>query len=506
MILSGTTVVDEWLHRTEPAITGRPALFARTPAGWTAMTYGDVHRMSRRVAVWLAAQGVGAGDRVAIVGDAGPDWVVALFGVWRRGALVVPLDAGLGRDDMAAVLDRARPRAVIADRGHAGIARGLDSALSFDRLATLPDGPEPEVARDPHDAAMIVWTSGTTGTPKGVTLSLANIAYVVDEGISAHDLRPGDRWLSVLPLNHMLELSCGLLPALATGAAVTFAGTTAPARVADIMSERGCTRITVVPRLLAGLVQAMEGRCHPGHRPTLHCGGAPLDAAVAARLECRGVPVYTGYGLTETAPTVAMNTPGAHRPGSVGRPLPGTEVRIEGAGDDGEILVRSPGVMLGYCGNEALTGTVLDDAGWFRTGDLGHLDADGFLYVTGRTKSLIVLPSGKKVQPEEVERVLSVSDLLAESCVVGWAPPGDDESVWAVVVGTPDLLSRWPDAGARQRAAEAEVARLTAGLAAWKRPAAVTVVAELPRTAKRTVRRPDVVRLLEMASGDAPMR
>jgi acyl-CoA synthetase (AMP-forming)/AMP-acid ligase II len=236
-----------------------------------------------------------------------------------------------------------------------------------------------------------------------------------------------------------------------------------------------------------------------GGRPTLQCGAAPLDAAVARRFELLGIPVYTGYGLTEAAPTVAMNTPAACRHGSVGRPLPGTEVRIAG---DGEIVVRSPGVMIGYWDDEALTGSVLDGAGWLHTGDLGRLDADGFLHVTGRTKSLIVLGSGKKVQPEEVEAALAPSSLLAEACVVGWAPPADGpgpggEQVCAVVVASPRLRSRCSTPGALTAAATDEVARLAAGLAPYKRPAVVTVLDRaLPRTPKRSFRRADVVDLL----------
>jgi len=148
--------------------------------------------------------------------------------------------------------------------------------------------------------------------------------------------------------------------------------------------------------------------------------------------------------------------------------------------------------MLGYWDDTALTETVVDGDGWFHTGDLGHLDADGFLHVTGRAKSLIVLASGKKVQPEEVERILATSTALTEACVVG-----RDDVVCAVVVAAPALRARYPSGPSLRRAAEAEVARLTEGLARFKRPRLVSVVDELPRTAKRSIRRAEVLRLLD---------
>ncbi|MDQ6838921.1 MAG: AMP-binding protein, partial [Actinomycetota bacterium] len=370
--------------------------------------------------------------------------------------------------------------------------------LRFDQIGALGDRPDADIARSETEAALIVWTSGTSSAPKGVTLSLANIAYVVRQGVAAHDLDADDRWLSFLPLNHMLELSCGLLAAMATGASFAFVGSSAPGPVATAMAERRCTRMTVVPAFLAALLAHIEATgpagFPTGRRLSLHCGGAPLDAAVARRLERFGIPVYTGYGLTETAPVVAVNTPAACRPGSVGRPLPGTEVRIA---TSGEVLVRSPGVMVGYWDDAALTEAAIDGGGWLHTGDLGHLDADGFLHVTGRAKTLIVLANAKKVQPEEVEEVLAGSALLAEACVVGW-PVGDaDQRVGAVVVAGPALRRRCPSPEALAAAAEGEVARLTAGLAAFKRPVVVRVIdGALPRTAKGSIRRTEVLRLV----------
>ncbi|MFN2607258.1 MAG: class I adenylate-forming enzyme family protein [Acidimicrobiales bacterium] len=537
--------VGRLLHRQDRATATRPALASHTGDGWVERTYADLDTSSVRVAAWLEAAGVAAGDRVAILGPAGPQWVAALLGAWRAGAVAVPLDAALGPTELAPLVERSRPAAVVVGDGQrallAAAAPGDVAALPFTAVDALPGRPGPDVARSGGEAALVVWTSGTSGRPKGVTLSFDNVAYVVDAGCAAHRLDGTERWLSVLPLNHTLELSCAVLPALATGACVAFAPGRAAADVAAAMRDRRFTRMTAVPVLLTSLLRGVEAgardgrlraaafraagvvaaavpsrrvRCllfAPVHRrlggghPSLQCGGAPLDPAVRRRLELLGVPVFGGYGLTETAPTVAMEAPGSRRAGSVGLPLPGTQVRIV----DGEIQVRSPGVMLGYWQDPAATTAAVGADGWFRTGDLGRLDADGFLYVTGRAKSLVVLPTGKKVQPEEVEAALEASDLLDEACVVGWAPPtgprAGTEQVCAVVVASAGLRARCPAAGAVDEVAAAEVARCTAGLAAFKRPGVVRVVpGPLPRTPKRSVRRADVVRLLESGAGSRP--
>ena len=203
--------------------------------------------------------------------------------------------------------------------------------------------------------------------------------------------------------------------------------------------------------------------------------------------------MQTGYGLTETSPIIAMNTSRHHRSGSVGRPLPGTEVRIDG---DGDIKVRGPGVMLGYWGDADQTACVIDTEGWFATGDRGHLDGDGYLYITGRSKTMIVLSSGKKVQPEEVQQSLALSLMFSEVCVVGIEDSGGGsrrsgrgERVCAVVVPTVETRRAYPDPAQLQRAAEAEVRRECQRLSKYKQPSVVVVADdELPRTAKRTFR------------------
>jgi long-chain acyl-CoA synthetase len=232
-------------------------------------------------------------------------------------------------------------------------------------------------------------------------------------------------------------------------------------------------------------------------------GGAPLEPEVWEFFDRLGIPVYQGYGLTETSPVISVNTPAHNRAGSVGRPLPGVRVRIlENGTREGEILTAGPHVMKGYYRREELTREVIDEEGWFHTGDLGRIDREGYLYITGRVKSLIVLGSGKKVNPEEVEATLSQSELIKEVCVVGQlSREGLEqgfEEVCAVAVPSESLSSRLSEPGAIQDEIAKEIERLAMSLAPFKRPSKVVIrLEDLPKTSTRKVKRANVLEWLE---------
>ncbi len=523
-------LLARWLHAGDEGAAGRVAVATRTDDGWSNLTYQDLDRRSAALAGALAAAGVEAGDRVALLCDAGGDWVCALFGILRRGATVVPLDLKLTADELTGLYQRSRLAAAVVSPAHRH--RAPKDVPILDPLDGSPaNGQSGDLARPLVDPAVLVWTSGTTGQPKGVVLSLANLAYVVQAASEVQGTGPDARWLSVLPPNHLLELSCGLLPALAAASSTFVARTVVPHDLAGLMAECRVNQMVVVPSVLKLMQRHLQTQAAkpgaagaalraslrvaaalPSHRlrrlalaplhrrlggnlRTFYCGGAPLDPDVVTSFDRLGLAVYPGYGLTEAAPTVSMNTPAHSRVGSVGRPIPGTEVRI---GSGGEILVRSPGVMVGYWDDEEATRQAIDPDGWLHTGDLGRLDDDGFLYVVGRAKSLIVLETGKKVQPEEVELALARSELFAEACVVGWRRKGGGEQVCAVVVPTLAFAAAHPDRSDLEEAATEEVRRLTGGLSGYKRPAIVRVVdGELPKSAKRSHLRAEIVRMLD---------
>ncbi len=438
-------LLDGWAHRGDPSVADRTAIGS--------LTYAELDRQSSAMAAALAAVGVGTGDRVALLAEPGAGWAAAFLGILRRGAIAVPLDVKLTADELDALARRSRLAAAVVPPVYAG--RWRDGAPVLDPSVPAPAEASTgvEVSRPDHEPAVLVWTSGSTGEPKGVLLSFANLAYVVAAASAVQGTDADARWLSVLPPNHLLELCCGLLPALAAGSSTHVAHSIVPGELASLLRQSRATQMVVVPvvaRMFKRHIELAAGRSAylgaagrvagavrsarlrrllfaPLHRRlggrlrSLYCGGAPLDVEIVTFFDRLGIGLYQGYGLTEAAPTVSMNSPGHNRAGSVGRPLPGTEVRI---GPDGEILVRGPGVMLGYWEDEAATREAIDPEGWLHTGDLGRRDEDGYLFVTGRAKSLIVLDTGKKVQPEEVETALARGVRFSEVCVVGWRGAG----------------------------------------------------------------------------------
>lgn len=499
LVMNSVAMVDRWLHQGDAAVAGRVAFATRSGDAWVELTYGDLAHRSSGVAAALAGAGVEPGDRVALFGESGGDWAAGFLGILRRGAVAVPLDMKVTADELASLCQRSGLAAALVSSAQA--SRWVRPVPVLDLSAPLVgDGHVGHEERSLDDPAAIVWTSGTTGRPKGVTLSFANIGYVVEQASAIQGAGPSTRWLSVLAPNHLLELCCGMLPALAASSTTFVARTVVPHELGAMTADCRVNRMVVVPMILRLLERHLECEARAGHRPdpvtgghgfslprVFHCGGAPLARDVVEFFDGLGARVLEGYGLSEAASAVTMNSPRSSRAGSVGQPLPGTDVRTL---DDHEILVRGPGVMLGYWRDEAATTTVIDEHGWLHTGDLGHVDDDGFVFVTGRAKNLIVLDSGKNVQPEEVEAAICRSELFTEVCVVGL--PGVDghgEKVCAVVV---------PAMPTSREVVEEEIRRLTSGLSGFKRPTVVHVNhGELPKTVKRSIRRADVVKLLE---------
>lgn len=520
----------------------RRALCMKERNRWIELRYRDLQRRSAQVASVLAKAGVQNGARVAIFAESRPEWGVALLAALRAGAVAVPLDPKLTESELVPILEDCRPRVLFTSRALVEAAEALRRRVPGIVLFVLEEVTSdafglaaPSVGgRAADDTALIVYTSGTTGEPKGVTITLQNLAFQVRRLAQVFGLRPGDRTLSILPLNHLIELTGGLLVALYSGATICYSPSLFPQDLVALMQEKRVSALIGVPLLFTALQRGIEREAANGsstrrlgfrvakalarvtpfvrwrrmlfapiHRrfggalSMLVSGGAALDPDVARYFDRLGLPIYQGYGLTETSPVIAVNTPRANRLGSVGRPLEGVEIRIA----DGEILTRGPHVMRGYYGRDGLTREVIDEGGWLRTGDLGRIDGDGFLYVTGRLKRLIVLDGGKKVQPEEVEICLSRASTVKEICILGrrieQGRLGASERVCAVAVPA--------DPGGEQGAIEAELARLARDLAPFKRPARIYLHPDdLPKTPSRKVRLPDLHRWLDQYDAGAP--
>jgi long-chain acyl-CoA synthetase len=527
---------------------------------WKNWTYDDLAAKAKQVSNYLIDEGIEEGDRVAILSESRPEWVVAFFAAVRCGAIVVPLDAKLTATELSTILADAQPGvlfvsaafretaerllATVPSIGRAILLHGVtgdapESRAAFPSINDIPSRTSHEVRdRTADETALIVYTSGTTGKPKGVMITLQNLLYQCNCFEQVMKVDSGDLFLSILPLNHLFELSIGLLGVLFSGGRVCFANTLYPQELAQIMREKKVTRMVTVPLFLAMLKASIEKQVRnsgprrerafrialqiaariesPRVRRLLFrsvhkqlggklrqflCGGAPLDVEVGRFFEYLGIAVHEGYGLTETSPVVAVNAPADNRLGSVGRPLPGTRVRLlcEGKAEEGEIVVQGPGVMKGYYKDPHQTRAAIDERGWFHTGDLGKTDRDGFVYITGRVKNLIVLGSGKKVSPEDVESAFSGSNLFKEVCVIGRVSreglAKGTESVCAVVVPSDVLIKRCNnDSEIIQEEVHKEIQALSQSLAFYKRPAKVLVRFEdFPKTSTLKIKRSHLV-------------
>jgi long-chain acyl-CoA synthetase len=508
------------------------------------LTYVELRRSADAVAAFLRAAGVAKGDRVLLASENRPEWAVAYFGILRAGAAAVPVDPQLSERELANLWRTAGARLALlsddaAERnpGLAALAAaavpGARAALLGEALAGGPPAPPAKVA--PDDLASLIFTSGTTGTPKGVMLSHRNFASLVAKLVGIFELGPGDGMLSVLPLHHTFEFTCGLLVPLSRGAEVEYLDELTADRISEALSSGRVTAMIGVPALWSllhrritqelaakpGLVEGafralMKGNAAlrdsdlgvnlgkllfwPVHRRfggrlrLLVSGGSALDPEVQKAFRELGFDLFEGYGLTEAAPVLAVSQPDEAAPeGSVGPPLPGVELRIADPDADGvgEVLARGPNVMLGYWrGGERAgvdpeqTAQVLE-GGWLKTGDLGKLDAEGNLTLVGRKKDVIIDANGKNVYPDEVEEAYRDPELVKELCVVG-LPDGSGEKVALIVV---------PEYGEDDRdevraRLEAHVRAVSAALPFAKRVKVWHVHdGELPKTATRKVKR-----------------
>ena len=503
-------------------------------------TYRRLGRAAAVVAGRLAKMGVGKGSPVGLLCENRCEWAVVYFAIHLAGAVCVPIDDKLTAGEIGNILKVSRMRQLICSRTFGELARRARRGRR--RIATetleelvdaLPagedDGPKPATDRTvgPDEPAVISFTSGTTGTSKGIVLTHRNLAANALAGAKRMGVTEQDRLLSILPLHHLLEQTGGMLVPLASGASVTYAGSLNPRNMAEVMRESRTTIVLVVPalaRLLrkrilaevrsrskwqramfaAGLRLSRAGRKlrtplgrmlfrevrreFGGELRFFICGGAPLDGELARFFFDVGIPILQGYGLSEASPIVSCNTLDEHVIQSVGRPLPGVEVKIGPAGDggdgEGEILVRGPSVMAGYFEDQAATDEAIRD-GWLHTGDLGTIDGAGYLHVVGRLKDVIVAASGKNVYPDEVEAEIVRCPYVRDACVIGLpAEEGPDrgEEVVALIVPDADALVVARPGEGRQLLREG-LQRACEALARYKRPQRFAVWPdEFPRT------------------------
>lgn len=395
--------------------------------GERTVDYRSLNRAVITLAAWLRVEGARV---VALALENGPAWMIADLAVLAARLVCVPVppffsaaqqhhllrDAGVDciltdRPDSFAALQDARPRATGGEEVMLGEWRCV-------RLHIAPSGPR----RLPPDTAKITYTSGTTGTPKGVCLRSSTLDTVARELAVACELQRADRHSSLLPLSTLLE-NVGLYAHLLAGGCCTLRPLTGIATAGagldgrcllERLAEDDATTSILVPEMMRALVQAMEhGAARPPALRLLAVGGAPVSRRLLARAMSRGLPVYEGYGLSECGSVVALNTPRASKPGTVGRPLPHVALKFSATS---EILVRGA-TFAGYVGEVGRS----DE--WHATGDCGHLDEDGYLQLTGRGKNIFITSYGRNVSPEWVESELTAQSAIGQAWVHGEARP-----------------------------------------------------------------------------------
>jgi len=472
--------------------------------------------LARRIAAQagaLDAAGVGPGDRVAFLGLNNPETLGLLFACARLGAILVPLNWRLAPPEHQATLTDCAPKVLFAEPAFAAGIEDVRAGLPPMRLVLLGTSAgwepyEPFLAGGAARTAprvgaydrpvLISYTSGSTGRPKGVALTQDALFYNAVNSTHMHDLGSADRVLTTLPLFHVGGLNILTLPALHAGATVTLHPKFDPGATLEAIERERITLTVLVPAQIDALAAHPRwGATDLGSLRMITTGSQIVPPRDYARVHARGVPLVSVYGSTETAPiaTYVRAADARRKAGSAGQPAPHCECRVvDGAGADvaagrsGEILVRGPNVMAGYWGDLEATAAALR-GGWFHTGDVGHFDAEGWLYVDGRIKDMII-SGGENVYPAEIENVLAECDGIAEVAVVGRPDERWGEAVIAVVV---------PKAG-RTLAERDVLAPLEGRIARYKHPRAVIFVDALPRTALGKVLKADVREIAAVAS------
>jgi len=488
----------------------------------------------------LAARGIGPGATVAITAPNSPAWIVAFWAIVATGATAMPVDAQIDDEEFGRMLETARCRLVVTTAARCPRLPPGVEAIALDReLPTALDAASVFGAAQPQDIAVLLFTSGTTGTPKAVPLTHANLFSNVDALSAAGMVSPGDRALLPLPLHHAYSLTVGMMTGFACGVALILpAGVSGPELITSL--RRGRVSVLLgVPRLytalLAGIRQRVTaqpkyarrlfalmlalalklrrglgvnlgrvlfGAIHRQLAPDLRLlvsGGAKLDGEVEDTLLGLGWDVLTGYGLTETSPILSFNRPGAARPGSAGRALPGIEIRIANAAADGvgEVEVRGASVFAGYMGDAAATQRAFTEDHWFRTGDFGRVDADHYLHIVARVSETIVLADGKKLFPDAIEAEYASHPLIKEIALFA-----HDGALVGLVVPDLDLVRAQGAVRLKDLVRDALAARAQA-LPSHARLSGFAVARDkLPRTQLGKIRRHLVPALYAQALGE----
>jgi len=528
--------------------------------GWLDVTFGEFVERAVGIARGLATLGLRKGDRVAVLSENRPEWGASYMGVLIAGGVNVPLDALLKIASWSHIMRSSGCRMLIVSKSFLAEFEqvfgdipeleqiicmddpgGSSKAISLKELERRGGGFRGNLpVVKPADTAAILYTSGTTGEAKGVMLSHANIVSDIEGMLAMIDIEKDDRFLSVLPIHHAFECTCGFLTPMAAGIGIVYARGLASKLILEDIKNNKATILLGVPLLFekmhAGIFKAIAKKplftrilfkascsvskllstvfnADPGKRifkglrekaglaslRLMVTGGAPMPPEISRAFNSLGFRFIQGYGLSESAPVLTINPVDKFKDASIGRPLPKAEMKIVDPDSRGigQIVARGPMIMQGYYNNPKATAEVLKD-GWLYTGDSGWVDVDGYYYIAGRVKNVIVSPAGKNVYPEEIESELDKSPYVLESLVLGRALEGTrGEEIKAIVVPDYEYFNNISTETGHnltteeiEKTIKSEVQRLSAGLAEFKKVKYVQIrEEEFEKTSTRKIKR-----------------
>ena len=488
-----------WLARRRLRAPDKPVLIHGEGERVTYRQFADA---ADRVSAMLADRGIRRGDRVAYLGENSPEFLQTLFGVVQLGAVFVPVNTRLAPPEMEHVLRDSDARLLVHDPEFAGRLESVLENVAVASVIPTPelsaaaaaDGPPPErdfleIAQD--DPAAIIYTSGTTGRAKGAVLTHGNLTWVSINCIVDYDVVSTDVALMISPLFHVASLGMGALPVIMKGATLVLEKGFEPGRALALIEQHRVTMLSGVPTTYQLLAD------HPDWAATdlsslekLTCGGSAVPTRILNAYEDRGLSFSQGYGMTETSPggTTLSPTMTRAKQGSVGLPQFFLEVRVADengveapVGTVGEVQIAGPNVFAGYLNLPEATESAFTADGWFRSGDLGRKDEDGYLFISDRLKDMII-SGGENVYPAEIENILNDIDGVTGVAVVGVPDERWGEVPWAVLTLADGVTVTLDDVRAH----------LEGRLARYKLPKNVVVVDELPRTASGKVRKADL--------------
>ena len=517
-------------------------------------TYKEALKKIREIAYYLIASGAKKGDHIAVTGKNSPEWALAYFAISFAGCIIVPLDYSLHIEDMEKILAFGDVDRIFID-GEKIDEIDKEGKLFKEKISLEPEskghkyvldltGPETELPKlHAEDTAAILFTSGTTGTPKGVMLSFSNFMSSTLSSQRLFDVYPTDVFYAILPIHHAYTMTAVLLETVISGASCVFGKRLVTPIMLKELKEGKITMLLAVPmlfnKLLAGLMAGVHKQ-GPFKENLIHflmgfsgfmkkvfhvnlgkkifgnmllskisldkmrlciCGGGPLPPSTFKQFNQLGIDFVQGYGLTETSPIININPIEVYIEESVGIPIPGVEEKIVSPDEDGNgiIYVRGPQVMKGYYKNDEATEEVLSSDGWLNTGDVGHIDSNGFLYLTGRAKSIIVTEGGKNVFPEEIEDKFQLFNEIEQCCIIPYMINKEmkTEGIRMVIYPTEAYLK---EHGMEEtsRHMEEVVESVNKDLQSYKKITMVTVVDQpLPMTSTKKVKRFEVVKMFK---------